>query len=173
VLFASLSMLFGASMVGYFVTRSQSAAWRTADLPGLPGGLWLSTALIVAISATFQNALRAVRENRSRALLRRLWFGAGFVVLFLSAQAQNWLFMQRATSAVAVRTLYPYTFYMLTGLHAAHVVGGLVPLSIVMHRARRHEYSSSSHEGVELCVQYWHYLGVVWLVLFTTLELCS
>ncbi len=173
VLFGSLSVLFGASLVGYLITRAQSPAWRTPDLPALPLGLWLSTALIVAISATFQNALRAVRENRSRALSRRLWFGAGFVLLFLIAQLQNWQYMQRGTFSAAVRTLYPYTFYMLTGLHAAHVLGGLIPLTIVILRARRHEYSSSNHEGVELCVHYWHYLGAVWLVLFATLELGS
>jgi cytochrome c oxidase subunit 3 len=173
VLFASISMLFGATMVGYLVTRAQSPLWRTAEMPALPAGLWLSTLLIVAISATFQSAISAIRQNRSRALLRRLWFGTGLVVLFLSAQAQNWLYMERATVAVQIRTLYPYTFYMLTGLHGAHVLGGLVPLGLVIHRARRNEYSSSSHEGVDLCVLYWHYLGVVWLLLFTALKVFS
>ncbi|HET9929853.1 MAG TPA: cytochrome c oxidase subunit 3, partial [Polyangiaceae bacterium] len=66
-----------------------------------------------------------------------------------------------------------YTFYVLTGLHAAHVVGGFVPAGIVFARARRREYSSSRHEGVLLCTQYWHYLGVVWLALFLVLELSS
>jgi cytochrome c oxidase subunit 3 len=81
--------------------------------------------------------------------------------------------MYHGIFAAPVRSLYPYTFYMLTGLHAAHVVGGLVPLTLVMSRARRREYSSSSHEGVQLCVHYWHYLGVVWLVLFSALELST
>ena len=60
---------------------------------------------------------------------------------------------------------YAFTFYWLTALHAAHVVGGFVPLGIVIARARRRQYSSSRYEGVRLCKQYWDYLGVVWIVL--------
>jgi cytochrome c oxidase subunit 3 len=173
VLFASMSVLFMASLVAYFVTRSQSPLWRTAEMPRLPNGLWLSTLLIFGISAAFQSALFAVRKNHPVALLQRLWIGTALTALFLFAQVQNWLAMYHGMSAASVRTLYPYTFYMITGLHAAHVVGGFIPVAFVINRARRHEYSSSSHEGVSLCVHYWHYLGLVWLALFSALELST
>jgi cytochrome c oxidase subunit 3 len=173
VLFASLSVLFAACLVAYFVTRAESPLWRTAEMPRLPIGLWLSTLLIFCISAAFQGALAAVRKNHPGALVRRLWIGTGLIALFLFAQLQNWLAMYHGMFAATMRTLYPYTFYMLTGLHAAHVVGGLIPVALVLGRAHRREYSSSSHEGVLLCVQYWHYLGVVWLVLFSVLELAT
>jgi cytochrome c oxidase subunit 3 len=173
VFFASLSVLFAAMLVAYFVTRAQSPLWRTANMPRLPFGLWLSTLLVFAISSAFQSALSAVRKNHPTALVQRLWFGTGLVGLFLFAQLQNWLAMYRGMFAAPARSLYPYTFYMLTGLHAAHVVGGLIPVALVIARARRREYSSSSHEGVALCVQYWHFLGLVWLVLFTALELST
>jgi cytochrome c oxidase subunit 3 len=173
VLFISLSALFAASIVAYLVTRAQNSLWRQPDMPALPRGLWLSTALIFGISATLQSAIAAVRKNHLDALLRRLAAGALQIGLFLAAQSENWLTMMRGTADVAVRTLYPYTFYLLTGLHAAHVLGGLLPLGIVIHHAWRRDYSSSSHEGVTLCVQYWHYLGVVWLVLFTVLEVMT
>lgn len=173
VLFASLTMLFGAGVVAMLITRAQSPLWRTPEMPRLPYGLWLSTGLVFAISATFQSAVFAVQKNKLAALVTRLWLGAGFAALFLFAQLQNWLYMERALLGVSVRTLYPYTFYVLTGLHAAHVVGGFVPVAIVLYRAKKREYSSSRHEGVSLCTQYWHYLGVVWLVLFTVLELSS
>jgi len=58
---------------------------------------------------------------------------------------------------------------MLTGLHAVHVIGGFVPLLVVQAKARRREYSSSNHEGVKLCAQYWDYLGVIWLILIAVL----
>lgn len=173
VLFASLSVLFAALLVAYFITRSQSPLWRTADMPKLPFGLWLSTLLVLSISSTFQSALFAVRKNHPTALVQRLWLGTGLIALFLFVQLQNWLAMYRGMFSAPVRSLYPYTFYMLTGLHAVHVVGGFVPLAFVITRARRREYSSSSHEGVALCVQYWHFLGVVWLVLFCALELAT
>jgi heme/copper-type cytochrome/quinol oxidase subunit 3 len=173
VLFASLSVLFAASLVAYFVTRAQSPLWRTEDLPRLPLGLWLSTLLIFGISSAFQSALGAARKNHPAALMQRLWLGTALVALFLFAQVQNWLAMYHGLFGAPVRSLYPYTFYMLTGLHAAHVVGGFVPVALVLGRARRREYSSSNHEGLRLCVHYWHYLGVVWLVLFSALELST
>ena len=173
VFLASLSALFAASIVAYLVTRTQNSAWRTAEMPDLPRWLWISTALIVGISATLQSALAAVRKNLLDALRRRLGLGTLMIVLFLVAQGENWLTMHHGTVDVSVRTLYPYTFYLLTGLHAAHVIGGLLPLGVVLYRARKREYSSSSHEGVVLCVQYWHYLGVVWLVLFSVLKVMT
>jgi cytochrome c oxidase subunit III len=173
VLFASLTVLFAASLVGYLVTRSASEAWRPAGMPGLPAGLWVSSVLVIGLSVVLEGALAAARRNQPRALNRRLWAAVALALVFLMAQGENWLQMHRSIAAIEVRTLFPYTFYMLTGLHAAHVVGGLIPLGIVIARAQRREYSSSRHEGVLLCVQYWHFLTGVWAVLFVTLELGS
>lgn len=173
VLLASLSVLFIASLVAYLITRAESGAWRPPGMPGLPAGLWVSSAFAVMISAGFELAVRAVRRNQNRALERNLWMTLLFVLAFLLAQIANWEQMHEGTLAVQQRTLFPYTFYMLTGLHAAHVLGGLVPLAIVLFRTRRKEYSSSRHEGVVLCAKYWHFLSVVWAVLFLVLKLGS
>jgi len=169
VLFGTLSMLFGASVVGYLITRSQNEVWKTASMPGLPLGLLASTVLLAALSIAMHVALRAVRQNRfeklQRALTVALLLGAAFVV----GQAENWRSMYGAAIATDARTLYAFTFYMLTGLHAVHVIGGFVPLFVVLGKAKRREYSSSNHEGVKLCAQYWDYLGVIWLILLNVL----
>jgi cytochrome c oxidase subunit 3 len=169
VLFGTLSMLFGASVVGYLITRAQNDVWKTASMPNLPLGLLASSILLLALSIAMHRALAAVRQNRfeatQRALLIALLLGIAFVV----GQVQNWRSMIGATTAGDARTLYGFTFYMLTGLHALHVVGGFVPLNIVLGKAKRREYSSSNHEGVKLCTQYWDYLGLVWLVLISVL----
>jgi len=169
VLFGSLTFLFGASIVGYLITRSQNDIWRTASMPGLPVGLLGSTVLIAALSASLHHALRAVRANRFESCQRSLGLGFFFGISFVFGQALNWRAMYGATIATDARTLYGFTFYMLTGLHALHVLGGFVPLGIVLNKAKRREYSSSNHEGVKLCAQYWDYLGVVWLVLLGVL----
>lgn len=173
VLLASLTVLFGASLVGYLITRAGAPLWRPQGMPGLPWGLWISTALVIALSVVLELALSAARHNRLQALSRSLWASVILAMAFLLAQAQNWVAMHEATATVPARTLFPYTFYLLTGLHAAHVVGGLVPLGLVLARAERREYSSSRHEGVALCIKYWHFLTAVWLVLFTALLLGS
>jgi cytochrome c oxidase subunit III len=169
VLFGSISMLFGASIVGYLITRSQNDIWKTAAMPGLPPGLIASTLLIAGLSIAMHRAVRAVRENRFERLQSSLMLALALGVAFVLAQALNWRAMYAATTATDARTLYGFTFYMLTGLHAVHVVGGFVPLGIVLNKAKRREYSSSNHEGVKLCTQYWDYLGVVWCVLLGVL----
>jgi cytochrome c oxidase subunit 3 len=165
VLFGSISMLFGASIVGYLITRSQNDIWKTAAMPGLPLGLVGSTLLLAALSFAMHRSLQAVRENRFERLQRSLLLALLFGVAFVLGQALNWRAMYGATTATDARTLYGFTFYMLTGLHAVHVVAGFVPLYIVLNRAKRREYSSSNYEGVKLCTQYWDYLGLVWCVL--------
>ncbi len=169
VLFGTLTMLFGASVVGYLITRAQNDVWKTASMPNLPIGLVASTILLAGLSITMHRALARVRQNRFDATQRTLLLALLLGIAFVVGQAQNWRSMYAATTASDARTLYGFTFYMLTGLHAAHVVGGFVPLGIVLGKAKRREYSSSSHEGIKLCTQYWDYLGVVWLILLGVL----
>ena len=169
VLFGTLTMLFGASVVGYLITRSQNDVWKTASMPGLPLGLVASSILIAALSIAMHVALRAVRHNRFERLQRALTVALLLGIAFVVGQAENWRSMYGAAIATDARTLYAFTFYMLTGLHAVHVIGGFVPLLVVLGKAKRREYSSSNHEGVKLCGQYWDYLGVVWLILISVL----
>ena len=173
VLFASLTVLFTASIVAYLITRFRADIWQTQFMPALPHGLFASTLTLIGLSWFAQKAVVAIEHNRHEALLKNLWLTLLFACAFLVGQTLNWSYMRDATVPQGARTLYPFTFFLLTGLHAAHVLGGFVPLGIVLGRARRREYSSSNHEGVRLCAQYWHYLGVVWLVLFTTLKLAT
>ena len=169
VLFGTLSVLFGASVVGYLITRAQNDVWKTATMPALPLGLIASTGLIAGLSVAMHAAIRAIRRNRfetlQRALMIALFLGAAFIL----GQIQNWRSMYAATLATDARTLYGFTFFMLTGLHAVHVLGGFVPLVVVLVKAKGRNYSSSNHEGVKLCAQYWDYLAVVWLILLSVL----
>lgn len=169
VLLASLTMLFAGTIIAYLVTRWSAPIWRSATLPHLPLGLLASTLILAVLAASQHRALQHVRKNRlletSQALAASFVLALGFVV----AQAWNWRSMAGAATSEAERSLYVFTFYLLTGVHALHVLGGLVPLGVVLARARRREYSSSRHEGIELCVLYWDFLAAVWLVLLGVL----
>lgn len=169
VFLASLTVLFVGSIVAYAITRHTQSLWRTTELPGLPPGLLASTLLLVGVSVAQRRALRFVRANRFGSMKTALWISGALATAFLVGQTFNWIEMIQAELAASVQTLYVFTFVMLTGLHALHVIGGLVPLGFVIHNANRREYSSSRHEGLRLCVQYWDFLLVVWLVLLVTL----
>jgi cytochrome c oxidase subunit III len=171
LLLTSLSVLFGASLVAYAVTRAQNDVWRAPGMPPLPATLWASTAAMLLVSAALEWALYKTRHNQLKRAARGLTWAWVFIVGFVLCQVENWLSMRARMPAHT--TLYPFTFYFLTGLHAAHVLAGLVPLSLVTWRQRQGEYSSSRYDGFKFCVQYWHFLGVVWLILFAVLEFAS
>lgn len=172
VLLISLSVVFIASLFAYGITRAQNPDWLP---PGheLPSGLLVSTVVILGVSALLQVGLVLVRKNQLVKAGRALMGAAALAGVFLILQTWNWVQVRDAQLSFPQPTLFAFTFYLLTGLHALHVLGGFVPLGIVMYRAAERQYSSSRHEGVALCVQYWHFLGVVWLVLLGALHTAS
>ena len=168
LLVLALSMLFAASLVAYGLIRSRAAVWPPAGMPRLPGTLWISTLLILASSVTMQAAVRAARAGRAGALRTGMLLTTLLGVLFLVSQTLSW-FALVAAHLTAKTNLYGFTFYILTGLHAAHVLGGLIPLAAVTARAFRGRYSAAFHPGVEYCAIYWHFLDAVWVVMFAIL----
>ncbi len=165
LLVLALSMLFAASLLAYVLIRSRAPVWPPAGMPRLPDTLWISTLVMLASSATMQTAVRAARAGQERALRAGMLLTTLLGVLFLVSQTLSW-FALVAAHLTAKANLYGFTFYILTGLHAAHVVGGLIPLAVVTSRAFRGRYSAAFHPGVEYCAIYWHFLDVVWLVMF-------
>ena len=183
---ASLSMLFAASIVGYLIMRWQlgvkppqgvsPAAQPVVELPPLPQLLWLSTLLLVASSATMQLAVMAVRENAQRLLRAAMAATTLLGVWFLVTQSLCWMQMIDAhADAFARLTDVPRyvmaSFYVLTALHAAHVIGGLIPMVMVTARAFAGRYGPGRDSAVHYLSMYWHFLDGVWIVLFTVLLL--
>lgn len=167
----SLSVLFAASLVGYFVTRYQNDAWRDAELPALPVGLWFNTAILVGLSVAMHYAERRLATNDQDGFRRGLSASLVAAAVFLVSQVFNWKAVASSAMASDARALYAFTFYMLTVLHALHVLAGLVPLGVLFLRSG--SYSSSRSEPLRLTRQYWDFLLVVWIVLFASLWMTS
>ncbi len=176
VLIISLTMLFLASIAAFLIVRYQfemrnpeakTPQWPPPGLPAIPNSLWLSTLVILMTSFTIQIALNAVRRDDERRLLKFLKITFGLGLLFLAMQTINWLEFHHALPAgTAFSGVYLAGFYILTALHAAHVIGGLIPLGLVIAKARGGKYSRNFHPGVRYCTIYWHFLDVIWIVLF-------
>lgn len=189
----SLGILFASSMVGYLVIRLTTlkpgldpvtdAVVRQAG-PALgtiqmPAGLWVSTAVILASSFSIHLALRAVRQERQAVFQRCLLVTAALSVLFLVVQAPSlWallnehrVYMDQHTQDRTIGLLpYGMVFFLII-LHAAHLIGGMIPLGVVTHHAWRSRYDHESHNPVHYLAMYWHFLDVVWLSLFAGLLL--
>jgi len=168
----SLGILFAASLAAFLIIRLRADAWPPPDAPGMPFGLFISTPLLLLSSATMWWGLKGVREGNNGAgaigLLATLVLGVAFLGI------QGWAWSQLYALELTARSnLYGFTFFMLTGLHAAHVIGGLIPLAIATGRAFVNRYTPEDHGGVSHVAMYWHFLDGVWLVLFGVLLLAS
>jgi len=169
VLFISLSVLFVAASLAVVITRSRAVLWREQGQAGVPWGAAASSALIVVVSWQLQSALRAIRANAFDSCSRRLRWAGAAALAFLFAQALNVRYLMNVEGRLATQSLFVFSYDLLVGLHAVHVLGGFVPLALVQAKVQRQEYSSSRHGALLFCVQYWHYLAVVWFVLLATL----
>lgn len=183
VLLISISVLFVAASIAVLITHHQVGiarapvdvahpqvdVWRLPGQAPLPWGTAASTLLLGFVSWELQQALVLIRNNRFTACLQRWRWAMVSGVGFLLAQALNARHLLAIEGEQASRSLFVFCYDLLVGLHALHVLGGFVPLVVVHSRLLRRDYSSSRHAGLTFCVQYWHYLGVVWLVLLGTL----
>jgi cytochrome c oxidase subunit 3 len=165
VFLASLTVLFLASIAGYLVVRLKADAWPPPGMPRLPGGLIVATVVLLTCSLAVHLALASARRGQTTAMTR--WLQATFALgtLFLVLQTVTWWRLV-TLNVTAGSNLYAFTFYMLTGLHGAHVVGGLAQLVFVIAKALRGRYGSGYHPGVLYAAMYWHFLDAVWVVLF-------
>jgi cytochrome c oxidase subunit III len=169
---AALGMLFAGSIVGYLAIRAAHQPWPPPGFPVLPRSLWLSTLCILLCSLTIHRALRAVRGGNLSALQRTLALTLLLGIAFLALQTFAWWQIVRQISQPS-ESVGPYLrlFYVLTGLHAAHVLAGLGTLAIVTRRAFSGRYSPDRYAGIRYSAIYWHFLDAVWCVLFVVVYL--
>ncbi|MCP3902749.1 MAG: heme-copper oxidase subunit III [Planctomycetes bacterium] len=173
----SLGILFAATVVGFIVVRvqlSQRALWPD-ELPPLPWGLWVATGVILLSSVTMQRALVLGRDERAanvHAVRRALGWTLGLGVAFVAIQAWcwfEWFGVVRDNWERSEQWRFALTgFFLLSGLHAAHVCGGLIGLVTATAPANVSD-AARRRRRLESCAMYWHFLAVVWLVLFALL----
>ncbi len=168
----SLSMLFAASIVGYVIYRldlADPASPRHLPLGqlDLPMYLWLSTLVIVVSSAMLHYAGISVAHERQRQFRNAISATAGLAVLFLFVQVPALVDLyQTIRAAGGSGSTLPRLVMMLIILHAIHVIGGAVPLAVITIKAHRGVYDHEHHHPVTHFALYWHFLGVVWLIMF-------
>lgn len=165
VFLISLVVLFAASVIGVLAVRFDSPQWNSEGAPQFPDLAWVSTAVLLLISISSHLAYRAVQIDRQKLfrILSCLTFGCG--ILFLYLQQQVWRILLEAGLSME-NSLYGYSLFMLSALHALHVVGGLVVQGWVVIQGFRGAYWSLHCEMVRHAGVYWHFLDAVWVALF-------
>jgi cytochrome c oxidase subunit 3 len=137
--------------------------WRPVVEPSI---LWVNTALLIVSSFGMQFARVAIGRGQVARARHGMLAGGAFALAFLAGQLIAWRELQSAGYYAAANPANAF-FYVLTGLHGLHLAGGLVVLGRTGARMSRPGVPPDGLRlGIELCTVYWHYLLVVWLVLF-------
>jgi cytochrome c oxidase subunit 3 len=161
-------MIFGAFFTAYFFIRVvNNDAWPAhgTSLPKIVAGF--NTAILLSSSVTLHWALTSVKNGNRTGLkagmLATFFLGA----TFLFVQVNEYVHVGFAPHDSAQGSI----FYGLTGLHGAHVTIGLLLLGIVTVRAFRGHYTPEEHRGVEVPGIYWHFVDIMWIVVYSTVYL--
>ena len=158
-------MVFGAFFTAYFFIRvAQGDPWPAhgTTLPVAVAGV--NTAILMSSSFTLHWAEAAIKKGNhfglKAGILTTFLLGCAFLFIQINEYANIGFAPQDQAQATI--------FYSLTGLHGAHVLIGLLLLSMVTIRAFRGHYSPEEHRGVEIPGIYWHFVDIMWIVVYTT-----
>jgi cytochrome c oxidase subunit 3 len=170
IFLAVLTSLFALFITGYWMRMGHGPAqgvappdWHPVTEPRI---LWLNTVLLVLGSVSMQWARHAA-DHGNAARMQIAWLlGGVFAAAFIVGQGVAWRQLQ-AAGLYAASNPANAAFYLLTGAHAAHLIGGLVAwLRTSLRMFRADSTVEPVRLAVELCTVYWHFLLLVWLVLF-------
>jgi cytochrome c oxidase subunit 3 len=166
---ASELMFFSGLFAAYFTLRATAAGgeWPPPDveLEVLTSGLF--TLGLVASSGTMQLAVRAVAAGRLPAFRGWLLATLALAAAFVANQAHEWSSLEFSVSSHA----YGSAFYVMTGFHGIHVLGGMLAMVLLLGRAGSGRFGAADTPAVEMVSYYWHFVDVVWIGLWVTLFL--
>ena len=157
-------MIFLGMFGAYLAFRSVLPVWPPVGTPRLelllPG---VNTVLLISSSFVMHNADVAVKKNDVKGMQKWLAITAAMGAIFLDGQ----LYEYRHLEFTLTTNLFASAFYVLTGFHGLHVFIGVTAILAVLWRSRTAgHYSSEKHFGVEAAEIYWHFVDVVWIILF-------
>jgi len=159
-------MVFGAFFTAYFFIRVVSGdQWFPVEGHQLPVAIaGINTAILVSSSFTMHWAQTSIKNGNRLGLKAGILTTLLLGLTFLFIQINEYVHLGFAPHDFAQGSV----FYGLTGLHGAHVFVGLTLLAMVTIRAWRGHFSPEEHRGVEVPGIYWHFVDVMWIVVYTT-----
>lgn len=164
VFLAVVTSLF-ALFISAYSMRMAAGDWEPLPEPAL---LWLNTAVLILTSVVMQWTLIAARRANLDGVRIGLNAAGALTFAFLAGQLAVWQQLSGSGFLMVANPANAF-FYLLTALHGLHLVGGLVAWARTVARVRRGANLGEIRLHVGLCAAYWHYLLLIWLVLFALL----
>jgi cytochrome c oxidase subunit III len=159
-MFAMYFYLFGSHPFGWPPAGTVPVEWFPVPL--------INTVVLISSGVTCHFALDAITKNERRRFIGLLVLTIVLGGLFELGQLFEFI---RAEIKFGGLNEFGSAFFTMTGFHGAHVLGGLVILSLILGRALRGQFSAENHLGVAAATLYWHFVDVVWVFLFGILYL--
>ena len=163
---ASVVMVF-ASLTSAYIVRQAEGNWLYFDLPDL---LYATSLVIILSSVSMQLAYWAAKKDKLERVKLYMAITSMLGVIFCIGQVLAWGDLVK-NSVYLVGNPSGSFLYVLTGLHAAHLISAIVFVLIVLVAAFQKKVHSSNLAQIEMCTTYWHFLGGLWLYLFVFLIL--
>jgi cytochrome c oxidase subunit 3 len=129
-----------------------------------------ATIMLVISSFTCQFAVNAIKNDNRTAFIRNMSVTLVLGIAFLVLQLFDYSVLIREGLTIS-NTTFGTTYYTLTGFHFAHVFGGVLMLGVVLYRGMAGQFSGKHHDMVEASSLYWHFVDIVWVLLFSILYL--
>jgi cytochrome c oxidase subunit 3 len=166
IFLAADAMSFGGLLAGYGALRYGDPTWPVpADILGIQLTA-LMTFLLICSSVTMVEALASIRQGNQAGLRKFLLLTILGGVIFLSLQAYEWTHLIHQGQSIR-KNNFGATFFILTGFHGLHVLSGVVYLSTILAQALRGRYSAEDSNAVEIAALYWHFVDLIWILVFT------
>lgn len=174
-------LLFGSLIATYLAYKGQSLVGPLPHEPSIVNGkkvdgildiplTSLSTFVLLMSSLGMVLALSAVQRSDRKGAITWLFTTAGLGLIFLGFQAYE--FNHFVHAGLTLQTnLFGSTFFLLTGFHGAHVLVGVIYLSTLGIMAVRHQLGPERSMSVEIAGLYWHFVDVIWIVIFALIYL--
>ncbi len=172
VFLAADAMSFGGLLAGYGALRAGAIDWpNPSEVLGISLTAFM-TFLLICSSLTMVKALSAIRHGNRAGMRNYLLLTILAGVIFLGLQAYEWnhlihgLVIGFASNHFGSH-LFGTTFFAITGFHGAHVTAGVIYLTVIVINNMRGKYSAENFNGVELVGLYWHFVDLIWILVFT------
>ena len=162
VSFLAVATSLFALFISAYAMRMHMGDWRPVNEPQL---LWVNSGFLVAASIAYEWTRRAARAGASGRLKPGLVVAGLFTFLFLGGQLIAWLQLHASGHYMTSNPASAF-FYVLTAVHGLHLLGGLWVWARSLVRVFSGAGADSVRLSIDLCTVYWHYLLLVWAVLF-------
>src|SRR5881409_2180128 len=178
VFLCSDAMSFAGLLAAYGAVRLGSSDWPVPathlDVPLTA----VNTFILICSSVTMVKALSAIRHGSRKGLLG---FLAGTMLggsIFLVIQAYEWTHLIHEGMSIqanpwGINSLFGATFFILTGFHGCHVLSGVIYLLCIFIRASQGAYTPETYSSVEIAGLYWHFVDLIWILVFTFVYLIA